>query len=190
MEYKIVDKKYALAFASLLLLSNGSAGAQPLSGKIGVATLFPFNISLEGEVTLPETPYSFAMTGAYFPGAFMNPGQIYYSLYGRYSLKTSEHFSWGPIIGARQDWGRNSFREGFSANPAGGIVGVSLQFDAGRLWARVTPNTTLQIAGNGGLSTAQDWLGVPWIETGLRLSPNLELSLRASALPLRVTALF
>lgn len=150
----------------------------------------PFNIGLEAEIALPETPYCLAVTGAYFPGAFMNPGQIYYSVHGRYAMKANEHLSWAPLVGVRQDWGRNSFREGFSANPAGWIAGVSLQFDAGPMWARVTPNTTLQVAGDGSLGITQDWLGIPWAEAGVRLTPDLELSLRANALPLKVTALF
>ncbi|MNX94535.1 hypothetical protein D3C86_1267700 [compost metagenome] len=182
--------QFQIAIATIVLLSGKAADAKPLSGKIGVTSLAPFNIGLEGELSLPETPFSFAVTGSVFPGAFMNPGQIYYSAYGRYALKASENVSWGPLLGARQDWGRRDFRDSFSANPVGWIAGLSLQAESGPFWARFNPNTTLLIAEDGRFSTSWDLLGLPWLELGAKVMPNLEVSLRAGALPLKVSTLF
>ncbi|MBO9541088.1 hypothetical protein J7643_10910 [bacterium] len=179
-----------IAIAIVVLLSGKAADAKPLSGKIGITSLAPFNIGLEGEVSLPESPFGFAMTGSVFPGAFMNPGQIYYSAYGRYALKASEKVSWGPLLGVRQDWGRRDFRDSFSPNPVGLIAGVSLHAEAGPFWARLNPNTTLLVAEEGRLSTSWDPLGLPWLEFGAKVMPNLEISLRTSALPLKVSRLF
>lgn len=165
--------------------------AMPLGGKAGLTSFPPFNVGAEAELSPREFPMRFGITGAYFPGAFMNPGGIHYSAYGQYSFRVAEGFSLGPLVGVRQEWGRIGFQQPFTPKPVGLIAGVSAQYEMGPIWVRVNPYANIDFGpGNTQSLSYMEMLGLPWLETGVIVSPGLELSLRANALPVKLSITF
>lgn len=191
MAYLFKGIQLSLTSCVLLSMTNVAVQASPIFGKVGLTSFPPFTVGAEAELSPTEYPIRFGITGAYFPGAFMNAGGIYYSAYGQYAFRVAEGFSLGPMVGVCQEWGRIDSRLPFAPYPVGLLAGVSAQYQKGPIWLRVNPHAIVDFGPDNSPSFSYlNMLGLPWVETGAILSPGLELSLRANALPVKLSITF
>ncbi|MNX94534.1 hypothetical protein D3C86_1267690 [compost metagenome] len=148
-----------------------------------------------GEALLPidESPLTIGINGLY---VLQNHAQ--YSAWTQLNHSLSESTSIALILGLNHTWSvirtplsDGSTSPGLAPGPLGYVVGLSLQHQWGPVRVQTTPNYTLIPGWMNYLALREAIIsGLPWLEVGYQITPAFEVSISASALPLKASWLF
>jgi hypothetical protein len=183
------------------MLSVASLQAPALAGVEGHAALMGFpggtplspgaNLGLEAELGPAAQPWSLGAAGwielYHSPALGWEHGAMALSAWGRLRLFSWEDQTVSVLAGGNYQppYGYGCIDTCASPTPYGLLLGVSWIYQAERLWLRVSPHYVAPVGGTRsesglGLST------IAWAEFGIRLTPQLDLAVRLSNVPVEV----
>jgi hypothetical protein len=200
---------FGIATLSLALvgISPHNALAFPIEGKAKVMGVPAFSLAGEVELGLTDMPFKLGAQASTVFGSYgLQSG------WGSYTYRLSATSAVGVVAGLNLDWTRR-MAPAPPADPnlypgrVGYLFGAFYEHSRGNVSMRLTPNVSLvpsdplppppdqpergYLYRFPEINLARTFLaGLPWLEVGYEINPNLELSLRTSLTPLAVTCMF
>ncbi len=199
-------RRYALLIACLLGGGAREALASPTQNRATVMGVPPFSQGLEVELGLGDSPFRLGGQFSYFwnggPIAPWNPldpvgGRQQGDAWIGYQRDLAPDAAMGVIVGMyhARDEGV-SMPVSVIAQETGGMVGVVYERTWGSVHLRlrptllVIPRDWVYLPWYATLAKSAVLSGIPWVEVGYRITPGLELGLRASLTPLALAVSF